>query len=1382
MGYNFVDYSQRLMRQNLASEAYSYTGNASPILPARLSYLLNLKGPGIALNTACSSSMVAVHLACDSIRCGTSRLALAGGAQVMTTGQFHVLADSLGMSAKDGKCKTFDHRADGFVPGEAVGVVLLKSLSQARADGDPIHGIIIGSAVNQDGRTNGITAPSAPSQTALACEVYDRFGIHPETIGYVEAHGTGTELGDPIEVQALTDAFGRYTQKRGYCAIGAVKTNIGHTLAAAGVSSLIKTLLCLKYRKRVPSLHFEKPNPHIDFENSPFFVNTRLADWPAPDHGTPRRAAVSSFGFSGTNVHVVLEEFIDDDMAPGRRSSGDARKGGEPQLVVLSAKNDDRLRAYAGRLADFLDRAASGLASPACGLENIAYTLQTGRTAMTERLALVVSRPEELAQQLKRYREGGSEIAGGYFGNTRQNREASAHLLSGKTGRTYVQALMDSRDLAKIARLWVMGADIDWSLLHRGTLPRRCPLPAYPFAKNRYWISDEVPDPPFARQPGDVSQPICFHSVWEEKPLERSRNVTDSGSSGPVLLFEEDEELRSEYEALLKREVIRVTPGNAYAFRKDGSYEIDPADAGHYTRLLAHLKDRGRAPGAWILSGYRSDAKTLEQQLDGLGDFDVVQRNSPVLAVFRFLKAVSAASLDAPLRILFLSRSRGQTADPVAGAVFGYAKPLGFLLPGISFSTVHWLDSGSPVEAVCRELRASTPGHMQEIQYADGVRTVRTVRPLRPKTGTDPKVKNGGVYWITGGAGGLGRIFARYLARTYQARIVLTGRSAVTDAIQAEVDGLSSAGATAVYVQADAGDAAAMTRVMEQVKERFGRLDGVIHAAGISTREVVFHKTEQAFASTLRPKIDGAIVLDRVTRDEPLQFFVLFSSIASVIGDFGQCDYAVGNRFLDRFAELREKARQSGIRSGRTLAVNWPIWRDGGMHQPSEEEAGYLQASGMRYLETEEGLALFESLLDTDPAQVLVMAGDRDRIRRILAPGTDPSRPEPRKAPAREIDAGHPASLDPLAALEQDIARMAAKLLKLDLHEMDVEERFGNFGFDSLSLKKLGDRLGERFPIELSPAVFFANSSIRKLARFLIQTHEAEIRSAYAASAAAPAGPWGEEDPGGNPAAAEARVAPEPRASAEAGDPSGRAVAIIGMHGMFPGSRDVNEFWEHLAAGRDLISEFPEGRWNRRGDSDAVWTGSGPFPRWGGFLSDVDKFDPLFFKISPREAEMMDPQHRLFLETVWKTLEDAGYRPSSLSGKAVGIYAGIQFNDYEHLLLFSGQSNPQAATGTAAAMLANRISFLMNWHGPSESVVTACSSSLVAVHHAVASLRNGESELAVAGGVSLILYPGQLIGAHRLGVLSPEGRCKTFDAGANGYVKGEGVGAVLLKP
>ena len=374
--------------------AQAFWGNAGSIIPARIAYYLNLKGPAIAVDTACSSSLVAIHLACQSLWSEEIQWALAGGVFIQSTPGFYRLSSRAGMLSPTGRCHTFDARADGFVPGEGVGVVVLKPLLEAQRSGDRIHGVIRASGMNQDGASNGITAPSAESQIQLERAVYERFGIDPDTLQLVEAHGTGTELGDPIEYSALTRAFRKDTGRRRYCAIGSVKTNIGHTAMAAGVAGVLKILLALRHRQLPPSLHYREGNPHINFEDSPFYVNTALIDWETPEQA-PRRAAISSFGFSGTNAHMVIEE------APEDQRQHTSQPG---YIIVLSAQTAEQLRQQVGRLLTHCRK------SSAESIGNLSYTLLTGRKHYRYRWACVARTLEELVELMESWLEKGQVL------------------------------------------------------------------------------------------------------------------------------------------------------------------------------------------------------------------------------------------------------------------------------------------------------------------------------------------------------------------------------------------------------------------------------------------------------------------------------------------------------------------------------------------------------------------------------------------------------------------------------------------------------------------------------------------------------------------------------------------------------------------------------------------------------------------------------------------------------------------------------------------------------------------------------------------------------------------------------------------------------------
>jgi acyl transferase domain-containing protein/NADPH:quinone reductase-like Zn-dependent oxidoreductase/SAM-dependent methyltransferase/acyl carrier protein len=359
-------------------------GNATDYAATRISYKLNLTGPSLTVNTACSTSLVAVHLACTSLLDFHCDMALAGGASVSLPVREGYLFQEGGIGSPDGHCRPFDAKAVGTVTGSGVAMVALRRLEDALNAGDSIHAIILGSAANNDGSDKvGFTAPSELGQAAVIAEALSAANISPDTVTYIEAHGTGTPLGDPIEVAALTRVFRRNSARRQFCALGSVKSNFGHLDQAAGVSGLIKTVLALRNRTLPPSLHFEKPNPKLDLENSPFFVNTTARDWVSQG---PRRAGVSSFGVGGTNAHVVLEEAPAQLPAPAARSTC---------LLVLSAKTREALDTLRQNLAKHLERHQE------LGLADISFTLAAGRRAFPKRHAIVCNNHHEAVAKLR---------------------------------------------------------------------------------------------------------------------------------------------------------------------------------------------------------------------------------------------------------------------------------------------------------------------------------------------------------------------------------------------------------------------------------------------------------------------------------------------------------------------------------------------------------------------------------------------------------------------------------------------------------------------------------------------------------------------------------------------------------------------------------------------------------------------------------------------------------------------------------------------------------------------------------------------------------------------------------------------------------------------
>ncbi|MBP2000047.1 tyrocidine synthetase-3 [Paenibacillus shirakamiensis] len=496
VGYNadaLHDYKRII--ETLDSDALSMAapGNLSSMIPSRISYLLNLRGGAISVDTACSSSLVAVHLACQSLRSGECEAAIAGSVKINLLPLD--IGIRLGIESSDNRARTFDDAADGTGIGDGVIALMLKPLSRAQEDGDHIYAVIKGSAMNQDGSSVGITAPNALAQEDVIVRAWQDADIDPETVTYMEAHGTGTSLGDPIEIDGLTRAFRRYTDKRQFCAIGSLKTNLGHLDHAAGIAGLLKAILSLVHKELPPTLHFRSPNRNISFVDSPVYVNDELTSWEI--EGSSRRCGVSAFGMSGTNCHIVLEE------APPQLSSN--RPNG-PELCCLSAHSMSALQELVVRMRDYTFEHNANLS-------DLCYTLATGRGAHRYRLAIIVHSWEELAETLDML--VGKGLQDNISPNVRfgmVQMDNSTHMRPSAISRELNITLHD------ISEHYVLGGEMDWNTLYQGQSRLRMPLPTYPFDLHHCWIEES----------GGGSKPTFFPSMEGDIPEDLRQEMNDT--------------------------------------------------------------------------------------------------------------------------------------------------------------------------------------------------------------------------------------------------------------------------------------------------------------------------------------------------------------------------------------------------------------------------------------------------------------------------------------------------------------------------------------------------------------------------------------------------------------------------------------------------------------------------------------------------------------------------------------------------------------------------------------------------------------------------------------------------------------------------------------
>ncbi|WP_405668158.1 SDR family NAD(P)-dependent oxidoreductase [Streptomyces sp. NBC_01166] len=937
LGIMSSEYGMLMQRQSGGPGAAA-TNGSNAITAARIAYFLNLKGPAIALDTACSSSLVATHLATQALHSGEIDMALVGGVTLYLSLDSYLSMSSAGMLSPDGRCKAFDNGANGFVPGEGVGALVLKRLDDAVRDRDHIHGVVVGSGINQDGRTNGITAPSVASQMELERDVYERYGIDPAGIGYAEMHGTGTKLGDPIELEALATVYRERTDRTGYCAIGSVKSNIGHTSAAAGIASIQKVLLCMRHEQLVPTLHFDRPNEHFDFEGSPFRVNTELTPWKT-EPGAARRAAVSGFGFSGTNAHLVVEEFPPDAAE---------RPAGGPQIVVLSARSEEQLRTAAARLAAHLRL------HPSLVLADVARTLQLGREAMAQRLAVVAGTPGELLEKLTRYAEDG-----------RADGVVSGRAVKIRAGRTALvpqispDGTVSAAEAERLAAAWSGGASVDWAPLSAGTGARRVPLPTYPFARERYWFDDA----PASRQPV-ASLPVANLVVAEEAYIPTTPEGEDPDGTTVLLapVWDAVATPVPQAAALPSGRVV-VIGGTAEHWAQVRAVHpraevlpLDPADTAE--TIAAKLDVPGAALGhlVWLAPG--------ETAADVVDDAMVDAQEAGLYACFRTLKALlilgfGRRALDVTVvteRTLRLRRT--DTVEPTHAGLHGLLGSVAKEYPGWTVRLADLdPDRAWPVAqlfAIPREDSGSVWAYRRSRWFRQSLVPVRDTATEPPRGAA---YRQGGVYVVIGGAGGIGEAWTEHVIRAYGAQVVWIGRREEDESIRAKLRRLGELGPRPRYVQADATDRAALERAYQDIRTTHSVVHGVIHSAIVLLDQSLERMGEECFRAAVTAKVDVSVRLAQVFRDEPLDFLLFFSSMNSFLKASGQCNYVAGSVFEDAFAH--HLARRLGLP---VKTMNWGYWGTVGIVAAPEYRQRMHQA-GAGSIEPADGMAALDVLL-----------------------------------------------------------------------------------------------------------------------------------------------------------------------------------------------------------------------------------------------------------------------------------------------------------------------------------------------------------------------------------------------------------------------------------
>jgi acyl transferase domain-containing protein/2-polyprenyl-3-methyl-5-hydroxy-6-metoxy-1,4-benzoquinol methylase/acyl carrier protein len=754
--------------------------NAKDYVATRISYKLNLTGPSLTISTACSTSLVAVHLACSGLLDFHCDIALAGAASIQVLAKEGYLYQEGGIGSVDGHCRPFDAKATGTVSGSGVGVVVLRRLEDALKAGDTIHAVILGSAVNNDGADKaGFTAPSEIGQAAVIAEALSTANVSPDTISYLEAHGTGTPLGDPIEVAALTRVFRRYTARRQFCALGSIKGNFGHLDEAAGMAGLIKTVLALKHHVVPPSLHFENPNPKLDLENSPFFINSTPRDWVTEG---PRRAGVSSFGIGGTNAHIVLEE------SPPVISEPDLCRN---SLLVLSARTQSALFTMCRNLADHLER------NPDLDLADVAFTLAVGRRSFPNRYAVVCRDCSHAIAELRSVCSS-SPIA---FDPSTQAKPVFAQ---------------HQHDLSTLGELWATGGEVDWNQVFKSKKGRRVPLPTYPFESRRYWI--EVPDLAQNRhfgstqiEPEESSQTIdSWFYVRRWVPFqrvgasgnerERSERIAahvaapvDGGSAKksfpttprpqkPWILFSDALGIADAVAARFREaghDVLLVRPGNAFCCLNSREFVVPIEDKSEYLRLWQELEDDFQTAGHLVLFRLTEPDQTHVSKTRSTNDGQL----AGLMQLLTLVQSLGSFASERGLTVVTNScQPVSELTCPENAVLWGAIGVVEKEYPNLKSQRID-LDLDDIERSSVAELAIDLCSALAMPASSLAIRRHEFWQPETealklPKIGRS-KLKERGTYLITGGLGSMGMAFAEHLAKTVRARLILVSRSSL---------------------------------------------------------------------------------------------------------------------------------------------------------------------------------------------------------------------------------------------------------------------------------------------------------------------------------------------------------------------------------------------------------------------------------------------------------------------------------------------------------------------------------------------------------------------------------------------------------------------------
>jgi len=952
----------------------STAGNIPQMVASRISYMLDLKGPSMLIDTACSSSLVAVHLACRDIINKDCELAIAGGVKI----NFIPInfEDKFGVESSDARTRTFDNNSDGTGIGEGAGAVLLKPLNKALEDGDRIYAVIKGSFINQDGSSIGITAPNPVAQEDVIINAWKDAGIDPLTISYIETHGTATKLGDPIEIEGIGRAFKRYNAPNQFCAVGSIKTNLGHLDSAAGITGFIKSALALKYGIIPPSINFCKVNSNISFIDGPVYVNIKQKEWKTV--GTQRRCGVSSFGIGGTNCHIVLEE------APKELQRDEEYGSKNLWIFTLSAKSEDALIEIVNEYKNLLQR------DNKIRIQDICYTASVGRGHYNYRMAILAESVEVLCKKLEKIitlaNDNEEDI---YYGRHQvvnssneiledyDITEKAKTILNMSAADKLDEYVFENKQSSAVAReicnIYIKGAEINWSQIYTVGFYKKVNLPTYPFRKTKCWL--EVPSNKLLKVDNEN-----FYYCMRWNPDENIYTDTDS-SNQSILIFEGEGEKSKEVIEQLNSEgmeIIKVRIGHKFKKITENLYEI-ANDYLDYENLFKTIQVERLTKIVHMF--------TLCDQYEN-ATFDDLDRalECGVYSLFRIYKALTLSKPNISLELILICDNANEVSGrekiikPENAAVFGMGKVINIENSMVKCRCVD-IDMDTPSDKIAHEVAVNTPYY--KIAYRHGKRFIEVLdkMDISQVSRKITTITDQGVYIITGGTGGIGLEIAKFLSTRGNTNIVLINRSKIPD--RSTWDMIVNKGEDSKLcrvinaireieenrskvecLDCDISLENKLEHVLSTLREKYGKIRGVIHCAGVGVGEVsksIAEENEEGLKAALTAKVYGTWVLQKLLMKDELDFFACFTSPITLMGGFGQGGYTCANSYIDSFVFADRKKFK------RTFSVGWAPWKN------TVEKMGNLFIKNKQLFEvlpTNTLVSCFSELLDRDVTTV----------------------------------------------------------------------------------------------------------------------------------------------------------------------------------------------------------------------------------------------------------------------------------------------------------------------------------------------------------------------------------------------------------------------------